>query len=168
MQIAFEVLGVPAAKGNARAFVNKATGKAILSSFGSGPREKKLRSWDAAVREAAREACGQLEAPVFVAAPLRVILVFRMTRPAGHWSKKAGGGLLPSAPLVPTTKPDGDKLARSTIDPLHGIVFDDDARIVELVIRKVYAKPGDEGAFVRIEPWTSELGVYYPPKLEIA
>src|SRR5690606_18338981 len=103
-------------------------------------REKKLRSWDAAVREAAREACGNPESPLFVQTPLRVVLTFRLTRPSGHWGKH---GLRPSAPPVPTTKPDGDKLARSTIDPLHGIVFDDDARIVELVVRKVYARPGD-------------------------
>lgn len=156
-QVSFEVLGVPAAKGNARAFVNKATGRAILSSFGSGKTEKKLRSWDAAVREAAREICGQRDAPIFVQVPLRVELTFRMTRPAGHWGKgKNAGKLSPSAPLVPTTKPDGDKLARSTIDPMHGIVFDDDSRIVELLVRKVYARPGDEGAVVRVAAWSSE------------
>jgi Holliday junction resolvase RusA-like endonuclease len=156
-QISFEVLGVPAAKGNARAFVNKATGKAVLSSFGSGAREKKLRSWDAAVREAARAICGERDAPMFVQVPLRVVLTFRLKRPSGHWGKgKNAGRLAPSAPQVPTTKPDSDKLARSTIDPLHGIVFDDDARIVELVVRKVYARPGDEGAVVVVEQWRPE------------
>ena len=39
--------------------------------------------------------------------------------------------------LFPRGKPDIDKLARSTLDSLTGIVFDDDARVAQLELRKV-------------------------------
>lgn len=150
--IVIDVLGTPAPKGNARAFVNKKTGRAILSSFGSGSREKRLRGWDAAVRDQARLVVGDASGPAFVQTPLAVAIVFRLTRPAGHWNKKTGA-LKPSAALAPAVKPDADKLARSTLDPLHGIVFDDDSRIVELVVLKQFARPGEEGARIVIKEW---------------
>jgi len=149
--ITIEVLGTPAGKGNARAFVNKRTGRAVLASFGSGETAKRLRSWDALVREAARIAVGEVIAPPFVDTPLAVTLVFRIARPPGHWGKgKSAGMLKPSAPPFPSVKPDADKLARSTLDPLTKVVFDDDSRIVDLAIRKVYAKPGHEGVTIAV------------------
>jgi Holliday junction resolvase RusA-like endonuclease len=149
--IRIDVLGTPAGKGNARAFVNKATGRAILSSFGTGKTEKKLRSWDAAVRECAREAVSS-PTPPFVDVPLRVYLQFRLARPQGHWGKgKRAGQLAATAPAFPRTKPDADKLARSTLDPLTGIVFDDDSRIVSLQVDKLYAEPGNEGATILVD-----------------
>jgi Holliday junction resolvase RusA-like endonuclease len=150
--IVIDVLGSPAPKGNARAFM--AGGKAVLSSFGSGSGEKRLRSWDAEVRSAAIAATAFKigGSPVYVQRPLSVGLVFRMSRPGGHWSKK--GGLLLSAPKAPTVKPDIDKLTRSTLDALHGTIFDDDSRIVELGVVKTYAEPGREGARIVVKEWT--------------
>lgn len=152
--VIISVLGAPATKGNARAFVNKKTGRAVLSSFGSGPREKKLRGWDAAVREAARQHVGHREAPQFVDQQLEVVVYFYLARPRGHWGKgKNAGKLLASAPTRPRGTPDVDKLARSTLDALHGVVFDDDARIVRLVAEKRYATPGQEGAEICISEY---------------
>jgi Holliday junction resolvase RusA-like endonuclease len=161
--IRIDVLGMPAPKGNARAFVNKKTGRAVLASFGSGDREKRLRSWDSSVRIAARDVVAEIKqrmgaddgvahGPAFIGVPLAVVIVFRMARPTGHWHKKTGA-LLEKAPAVPATKPDVDKLARSTLDPLHDIVFDDDSRVVELMVRKEYAKPGYEGATIMVDAW---------------
>ena len=155
-QISFNVLGTPAPKGSSRAFVNKKTGRAVVAPSGSEANKAKLRSWDAAVREAARAAVGKVTAPPFVAVPLHVGLVFRLARPAGHWGKgKNAGKLIPSAPLYPLGKPDADKLVRTTLDSMTGTVFDDDARIVVLHVDKVYADPGDEGASVLIRPLTA-------------
>jgi Holliday junction resolvase RusA-like endonuclease len=154
--IVIDVLGSPAPKGNARAFVNKRTGRAVLSSFGSGTTEKRLRSWDALVREAAYEKKAEYYragSPLFVDTPLAVGIVFRLSRPAGHYAKK--GGLRPTARVAPTTKPDADKLARSTLDALHGTIFDDDSRIVELGVVKTYAEPGREGARIVVKEWKS-------------
>jgi len=148
--IVIDVLGSPAPKGNARAFM--AGGKAVLASFGSGTTKKRLKSWDAAVREAALEVPHITDTPRFVQKALAVGIVFRIARPQGHWSKK--GGLLPSAPIAPTVKPDIDKLARSTLDALHGTIFDDDSRIVELGVVKTYAEPGREGARIVVKEWT--------------
>lgn len=154
--IVLEVLGTPAPKGSGRAML--IGGKARHVPSGSNANRDQLRSWDANVREAAQRA---LEAPpydtlpetvpLFVQAPLAVVIEFRLMRPAGHWAKR--GGLKPGAPPAPATKPDADKLARSTLDALHGAVFDDDSRIVELVVRKRYAAPGNEGARITVEEW---------------
>lgn len=153
--IVFDVLGTPAPKGSQRAFVNKRTGRAILSSFGSGKGEKRLRSWDADVRAQAHLSTGNTIAsgPIFVKRCLAVAIVFRLARPSGHWSKK--GGLLLSAPKRPSVKPDVDKLARATLDALTGIVFDDDSRIVELALHKTYAEPGREGARIVVREWNA-------------
>lgn len=150
--IAFNVLGTPAPKGSARAMIHPHTRKAILRPGSSQVGELKIRSWSAAVREAARDAAGDRAAPVYVGAPLVVAVVFRLARPAGHWGTgKNAGKVKPSAPPVPMTKPDVDKLARCTLDALTGIVIDDDARIASLYLDRQWAAPGTEGASIRIE-----------------
>lgn len=40
-----------------------------------------------------------------------------------------------------TTKPDASKLARAIEDSLTGIVFHDDAQVVQLLVRKFYGTP---------------------------
>lgn len=159
--IAIEVLGTPAPKGSSRPVIRG--GRAFLTPSHSATGQRKLTSWNTSVREHAVAAVVGLgdaapTGPVFVGKPLSVRLTFRMVRPAGHWSKKSGGGLLPSAALAPATKPDIDKLARSTLDCLTGLVFDDDSRIVELIACKVYADPGQEGARIEVEEWSGASG----------
>lgn len=146
--ITIEVLGTPAPKGSSRAFYKAGMKRAVIVKDNS----ERQKSWDANVREMARVVVGERVAPCFVDQPLRVTLTFRMARTAGHWGKgKRAGQLLPSAPLYPRNKPDADKLARATLDSLTGIVFDDDARIVQLSIEKVFATPGNEGARITVE-----------------
>lgn len=153
--IAIEVLGTPAPKGSARAFMNKKTGRAFVAPGGAKSTEAKLRSWDVNVREAAAALVGECTVPPLVDTALIVEIVFRMARPQNHWGKgKNAGRLSPSAPAVPRGKPDIDKLARSTLDSLTGIVFDDDSRIARLVLTKVYAAPGREGATISVEAMT--------------
>lgn len=150
--IAFNVLGTPAPKGSARAMIHPHTRKAILRPGSSKTGELKIRSWSAAVREAARDAAGRRAAPVYVGAPLTVAIVFRVARPAGHWGTgRNAGSVKPGSPAAPMTKPDIDKLARCTLDALTGIVIDDDARIASLCVVKQWAAPGTEGASIRIE-----------------
>jgi Holliday junction resolvase RusA-like endonuclease len=45
-------------------------------------------------------------------------------------------------------KPDGDKLARATLDALTGIVYDDDARIPVQQAVKQWCHRGREGAVI--------------------
>jgi crossover junction endodeoxyribonuclease RusA len=150
--IAFDVTGTPAPKGSSRAFTNRHTGKASLVPGGSKVNRENLKSWDREVRTSALEALGpRPSGPVFVKVPLAVSIEFRLARPGGHWHPKKG--LKTSAPVAPASKPDLDKLARSTLDSLTGLAFDDDSRIVRLAVTKVYADPGREGARITVQEW---------------
>lgn len=150
--IAFDVLGTPAPKGSGRAFINKKTGRAFVAPGGAKSTEVKIANWNSAIRERARRVVGEVMAPPFVDQALVVFIVFRLARPAGHWATgKHAGQLKASAPSHPRSKPDIDKLARSTLDAMTGIVFDDDSRIARLVLEKQYARPGEEGAHVSVE-----------------
>lgn len=150
-QYSFEVLGAPAPKGSGRAFYRPGMKHAVMAPSGSDANRTKLKNWTAAVREAAAELVGEVEAPPFVKISLAVDIVFRMGRTSGHWgSGKNAGRLKPNAPLYPCGKPDIDKLARTTLDALTGIVFDDDSRIAKLTLTKIFAAPGLEGAMIRI------------------
>jgi crossover junction endodeoxyribonuclease RusA len=152
--ITLHVLGTPAPKGSSRPMFNRKTGKAFTFAGGSKQNEAKLQTWDGAVRAAAASAVGSVEAPPFVETALSVAITFRLARPGGHWGKgRNAGKLSPSAPTHPRGKPDIDKLARSTLDSLTGIVFDD-SRIVALRIAKVYAAPGQEGATIEVAAMT--------------
>jgi Holliday junction resolvase RusA-like endonuclease len=155
--ITLHILGTPAPKGSSRPMLNRKTGKAFTFKGGSPQNAEKLTTWDNNVRAAAASACGALTAPPFVETALSVAITFRLARPGGHWGKgKQAGRLKPSAPAYPRGKPDIDKLARSTLDSLTGIVFDDDSRIVQLAISKIYATPGSEGATIAIAAEVTE------------
>lgn len=148
----FDVLGTPAPKGSSRPMVNSKTGKAFTFRGGSPVTAVKLETWDQAVRASSISALsGSMSSPPFVDMALAVSIAFRISRPAGHWGKgKNAGSLAPSAPAFPRSKPDIDKLARSTLDSMTGILFDDDSRIVSLHLIKQYATVGQEGANIRI------------------
>lgn len=101
-----------------------------------------MKTWDANVRAAAREAIGTAASPPFVNKALDVLICFRLRRPADHWSAK--GGLKPCAVHEqPRFKPDLSKLVRQTEDALSGIIYDDDARICRLYVEKVIRRARD-------------------------
>jgi crossover junction endodeoxyribonuclease RusA len=135
--------------------LNSKTGKAFTFKGGSPQNAERLTTWDNNVRAAALSMVDASKwdfAPPFVDVPLRVSIDFRLTRPSGHWGKgNRAGQLAPKAPMHPRGKPDIDKLARSTLDSMTGIVFDDDSRIVWLNVTKMYASPGREGARILVE-----------------
>lgn len=151
--VTFTVLGTPAPKGSSRAMIKKGKGgkpMAVNVPSGSNANRDAQRSWRADLILAASQAIGDVTVPPFVGVAIRMKVEFRLKRPAGHYSK-ATGLLLPSAPEWPIVKPDKDKLMRATKDALKGLVFDDDSRVCESFERKVYADPGKEGAWIRIE-----------------
>lgn len=150
-EISIDVLGTPAPKGSNRAMVRG--GRAVFVPGGSKTNQDALKSWAGSVREAAASFVSGQASPVFTHVPLAVAITFRLNRPGGHWAKR--GGLKSSAPMAPCVKPDLDKLVRSTLDALSGVLFDDDSRIVETTSRKQYAQPGQEGATIRVWEYKS-------------
>lgn len=150
-EISFDVLGTPAPKGSVRAFYKAGMKRAVVVKDNS----ERQRSWDASVRDQALLVVGDRAEPVFVNTPLSIEIEFRLARPSGHWSTKPGGGLKPSAPRFPAvSRFDWDKLSRSTCDALKGVLYDDDGRIVDAIVRKRYAQPGREGARITIREAT--------------
>ena len=159
-RLEFIVFGVPAPKGSSRAML--VAGAAVNVPSGSRANELALKSWDRAVRESAVEAVASYRRanaggspssmPVglfFGEGPLRLEIEFRMRRRKGDFNKK-DGSLKANVPKYHMVKPDLSKLIRCTEDSMTGIVYLDDAAIAELLVRKVYAAPGAEGARIRI------------------
>lgn len=134
--IAFEVYGDPAPKGS----MKLVRGRLIPSN----PHE--LSRWAKNVAGAAHAAMYGGRHAVYVERELVVRVEFRLLRPRGHLN--ARGSVKAGAPLRPCVKPDLDKLLRGVLDPLTGLVFDDDSRIVETIARKVYAE--HPGAALRV------------------
>jgi crossover junction endodeoxyribonuclease RusA len=131
----FAVYGLtPAPQGSKRHVGN---GRMVESS----PR---LKPWREAVRQEAL-ATGELSTDQ----PVYVHLLFRFRRPKGHYSAK--GELKASAPACHITRPDIDKLARSTLDGITGVLINDDSQVAFLVASKEYALPGElEGCQIEI------------------
>jgi len=104
----------------------------------------KLKPWREAVRQEAI-ATGL----AISAAPIYLHLLFRFRRPKGHHN--ARGQLKPSAPVDHVTRPDLDKLCRSTLDGLTGVLFHDDSQVAFLVASKEYALSDElEGCQIEI------------------
>lgn len=140
MSIRFTVLGVPITQGSKTAFVNKHTGRAIVTE-GKGAGQQRHKSWREAVRSEAQRAAEEqpgcpLEGPVIVR------ITFGLPKPQSApktkrtWPVKARSG-------------DIDKLARSCLDAITSVVFADDSQVVELHVRKDWAT--QPGAVIDIE-----------------
>lgn len=122
-EIQFTVYGRPMPQGS-----KKHVGRGIMVESCKG-----LKPWRQEISGAAMEATSGLVRPVFAQhVPLEITLRFFFTRPKSVSVKKR-----PSM----TTKPDGSKLLRAVEDSLTGVVFHDDAQLIEFHIRKMYGGP---------------------------
>lgn len=137
--ITFTVHGKAIAKGSMRAFQPKGMSRPVLTSTAKG-----LKAWESDIRGELQSAM-KLNHPDIVRAlfdaPIAVGLRFHMMRP-----KK------PKNKHYPTTKPDIDKLARAAVDALSSVLFRDDAQVVALEVRKVYAEAGAK-VDITVEGW---------------
>lgn len=80
--------------------------------------------------------------------PTTVCVTFRFDRPKS----------LPKRVQAHLRKPDLDKLTRAVLDALTPVAWPDDAVVVSLVARKLYALPGElPGALIVIEDATPEV-----------
>lgn len=139
----FRVVGAPAPQGSHRAFVRG--GRAIVTDDSAS-----TRPWRSDVRAAALEAMGDAPPPD---GPVSVDVTFLFARPRAHL--RADGTVRPSAPAAKVTRPDLDKLLRSTMDALTGIAWRDDAQVVSIAAAKAFVNRPDRerpGAIVAVDP----------------
>lgn len=123
--LTFTVYGDPQPQGSARAFV---IGKrAVVTSD-----NPKLKGWRQNVAKAAQAALAPPRATI--SGPVRVQADFFLKRPQK----------LPKGRIGHTVRPDSDKLVRGLLDSLTGVVWKDDAQVVEIHARKQYHAEGDQ------------------------
>lgn len=119
----FTVYGLPAPQGSKRAFVIK--GRAVMTES-----SKAVKPWRTAVEQAVMLAApaGSRKDPILFRGPVSLDVTFTMPRPK---SAKAGAR--------PATRPDLDKLLRSTKDALKTAgVYEDDGRVVSVIAQKYF------------------------------
>lgn len=98
---------------------------------------KKTQDFETEVREAAKQAMNREP----LEGPLAVYLYFRLPIPKSYPKKRIAACL--SGSDRPTKKPDLDNLAKSVLDALNGVIYQDDSQIVSLHMTKVYSQhPG--------------------------
>lgn len=137
-RVAFDVFGVAVAKGSARSFgfhLRDHAGQPVIGKNGqpiirtaTTNANPKTKGWEQLVREQAQTIAAD---GVFIG-PVVLTVTFRLPRPQS----------LPKRQLHHTKKPDLDKLVRCTNDALTGVLYIDDAQIVDLHARKTYVAIG--------------------------
>lgn len=136
MRVNFFVPGLPAPAGSKKAFAHASTGKIVVTDT-SG---KRGRDWRASVADHAVVA---MQGRGLMLGPVRLLVVFGMPRPKGHYGTGRNASRLKAgAPKHHTTKPDATKLLRAVEDAMTGIVWRDDAQVVEQEVRKIYDRVG--------------------------
>src|SRR5262249_9551158 len=115
----FTVYGTPVPQGSTKAFTPKGWKRPVLTSDNA-----RLKSWRQLVAEAAHLAL--LEQPAvdrqLLLDAVTLTITFALPRPLS----------LPKRITAHTKKPDLDKLVRAVADAVTGILFRDDAQIVQL------------------------------------
>lgn len=147
--IHFTVFGKAQPAGSKRAFaltrrdgspVLRENGSQVVSVTDANPNS---RDWKNSVRAAARAAYGG----ELLDGALALHLDFYQPRPAGHFAKHGLSKAGREKPY-PTGKPDVLKLARGVEDALSGVLYRDDAQIVDEVLTKRYGEPARVEVFL--------------------
>ena len=135
--LSFDVKGVPGAQGSKR---HVGRGVMLESS-------KKVAPWRTDVRDSALAAMGDDWQPL--TGPVTIEVTFYFPRPRSHYGTgRNAERVKDSAPDWPDTKWAGDldKLTRAVFDSLTaGGVIEDDARVVEAAVSKVWCPLGAPG-----------------------
>jgi Holliday junction resolvase RusA-like endonuclease len=139
--VVLDIVGVPAPQGSKTAFNNPTGGRPIMRE-GSLTGYQKLKDWRHAVSDAAAQWSRDNGSPPPIATAAEVRVTFFFVRPksypkrASHWK---------------TTKPDVDKLLRSTLDALvSGGVLAADQLVSCVTCRKVLTTERPPGAHVTV------------------
>lgn len=132
--ISFFAPGIPVPKGSTRSFV--VNGRAVTTST-SG---RALKDWHDMIAFKASEVAKEL-----YAGPVWVEMEFVLPRPTSR----------PRKYRYPDRKPDLDKITRAGLDAMTGVIYKDDAQVVNLHVRKNYAG-GSEQTGVYVSVWQEE------------
>jgi crossover junction endodeoxyribonuclease RusA len=118
------IAGVPAPQGSKRH-----VGRGIMreSSKAVGP-------WRERIAGELAQLLGEGHEPTRAAVVVNARFVF--LRPKSHL--RTNGEPRPSAPRVPATRPDLDKLMRAVLDAMAGVAFADDGQVVAINAGKEY------------------------------
>lgn len=119
--------------------------------YGVVDANKKAEPWKANVGAAAFDQFAEHGKRLPLTCALDVEMIFYVKRPLAHFGTGRNASVLKdNAPLQPTKAPDVLKLTRGVEDALTGIVWKDDAQIVNEAMSKVYdARPRVE---IRVRP----------------
>lgn len=137
--LSFTVYGVAAPAGSKRALPagGRPGARPIIVDD-----SKRSRPWKRDVAQAAGVAMNVNGANGLLVGPLALTVVFHVPRPKGHYrTGRYEGEIRSSAPDWPTVKPDMTKLLRAVEDACTGIVWRDDAQIVQQTATKRYGAP---------------------------
>ena len=138
----FFIPGTPRPGGSKSAFPTKSGKIAMVDASG-----KAGRDWRKTAALFARQAMNGEP----YKQPLKVAFYFFMPRPKKHFRVNAKGTYLrDTAPRMHSIRPDTTKLIRSVEDALTGIVWEDDALIVEQHASKRYAPEDQVGCRVEV------------------
>ena len=152
--IHFIVYGKAETAGSKKAFTfrDKSSGKTRASVTDDNP---KTKSWQGAVTQEAAEAMRKLGRSELIDAPLNVVFLFHIPRPRSHFGTGRNSGVLKgSVRAYPDRRPDALKLARAAEDACTGVIWTDDARIVDGGQKKVYGEPARMDVFITELPVT--------------
>jgi len=128
--VRFEVRGNPVTQGSMKAFVPRGARFPVVTH--SNP---KTTEWRNLIALEARK----VAPPNPWRGPVLLDVTFRLQRPKSHYGAK---NVKPSAPSLPAGRPDCDKLLRGLGDALSGVIYADDAQLVEISVRKEYGPAG--------------------------
>lgn len=139
--LVFTVFGTPQPQGSSRAFFRPGMKRPVITS--ANPKNK---PWRQEISGTAQHEMGEL-APADRATPVRVEAFFYFDKPKST----------PKRTKHKTTKPDLDKLARSLLDGLTGIAFEDDSQVTQCWVSKFFGSPAR--AEIRVTPMEDPCAV---------
>jgi Holliday junction resolvase RusA-like endonuclease len=124
--VTFNVEGNPVGKQRAR--------YAKRGNFVTAYTPEKTRSYEALIKDAARQAMGS-SSPLDT--PVSLYLYIRVQIPASATKKRLQA--IASGDEKPTKKPDASNILKSVEDGMNGVVYKDDSQIVNIHVTKVYS-----------------------------
>lgn len=152
--ITFTVYGIAQPKGSMRAYVPRGMKFPIVTDS-----NRNAKSWAQLVAQGASNALAAIPGAAILDGPVRLSVLFYLPRPKKYqirkWTAQTPAHL---------TAPDLDKLIRSIGDALTGVVYRDDAQVVDLLTSKRYTDPQTPPhVIVRVEALAAVRPLDVPP-----